>query len=843
MKITSPSHSKKLPSIRAFLLKNVFLTIGLLTIVLVLAGEFLNYYVAQETKKRNLSASLAAIAAASKPDLEMGDMISVRRLLSSSIDSGALLAIKITDRKSNSIVFSYPYYPEGWKPELDMMWDTFDVNAENGIDNWTFSGAVEAASKNFFFTTQRAFLYGSLLLTLAVFTLLIYKFTAKLRRDIETIDHAIFELQNVNSSTFLLSSPKVFTAETERTLLHASVVLEKLRQLLEVEKKAAVSIGIARTTQSLAHDVRKPLTMVEMILNLAANMPSGNEAKEFIQNAIPEIRQAKASVEGMLQDVMQIGSDSKPTLEETAVESLVASCVNEVFRVYPEALVKLEYALQHTGNLRIDTNRLSRVCSNIAGNAVQAMKPNGTLSFASRNLPQNEWSEAERASGHGAFIELRIRNTGSCIPKEHLEKLFDAFYTFNKKGGTGLGLAIAKKNVGEHGGSIRCESETNSQFPAGFVEFIFTLPSTHFKVSESSKDSENSKVSENSESVKSDSFLPAHSSEIQSNLSAFKQLQPNYVETTEAQIEHELAEKLKERQSKNLSTPRILIVDDEAVYRNAFEELLRRGNELVASIPFATAHNSASAYEQISKFKPTILIQDIDLGATSHNGIQIIKHVRLQKFEGKICVHSNRFFMGDRNEAVLAGADLVLPKPMSRSHLLKFILASLQNDSLKPTDAKIEPRIENIEKMEKIERVHTSPVPTPAHSEKLKFAYIDDSRTMLVGMRMRVGDSATLHEFQSTQAFFETCKSDDSFLTSLNFIVTDYHFAPSDPHNGLSFCKELRTLGFAKPILVASDAELSAEELTTAGASKMIPKTLENWDELNREYESVSSQF
>jgi hypothetical protein len=106
---------------------------------------------------------------------------------------------------------------------------------------------------------------------------------------------------------------------------------------------------------------------------------------------------------------------------------------------------------------------------------------------------------------------------------------------------------------------------------------------------------------------------------------------------------------------------------------------------------------------------------------------------------------------------------------------------------------------------------------------------------------MLVGDSATLHEFQSSQPFFAKCKNYDSFLQSLNFIVTDYHFAPSDLYIGLSFCKEFREFGFAKPILIAFDAELSADEIKTAGAIKMIPKTLENWDALKEEYESTLS--
>ncbi len=73
-------------------------------------------------------------------------------------------------------------------------------------------------------------------------------------------------------------------------------------------------------------------------------------------------------------------------------------------------------------------------------------------------------------------MELRLANSGSYIPPESLEKLFDSFFTSGKKGGTGLGLAIAKKIVELHGGKIYCVSEKSEIFPTGMVEFVFTLP-------------------------------------------------------------------------------------------------------------------------------------------------------------------------------------------------------------------------------------------------------------------------------------------------------------------------------------------------------------------------------
>jgi DNA-binding NarL/FixJ family response regulator len=198
--------------------------------------------------------------------------------------------------------------------------------------------------------------------------------------------------------------------------------------------------------------------------------------------------------------------------------------------------------------------------------------------------------------------------------------------------------------------------------------------------------------------------LPKHSEEIRIKLNAFKQKEATLVEISETNAEYELIEKLKILKEHNLTFPRILMTDDEPLYRNGFESLLRRGHEFFKEIPFSTAQNSNEAYQMIEKFKPDIIIQDIDLGSNSHNGIQIIKNLRSSNFMGKICVHSNRFLMGDQNEAILSGADLVLPKPMSRAHLLKLISSCLgevkrmntkNEKKLKPKHLSIARQLEN----------------------------------------------------------------------------------------------------------------------------------------------------
>ena len=207
---------------------------------------------------------------------------------------------------------------------------------------------------------------------------------------------------------------------------HYNKVSLRVSMLEEEVEKARTFAAIARTTQALAHDIRKPMTMFSMIAQAVERTSDPGAARELLRASIPEIKMAIQSVNGMIADVLEVGADSNINPEETDPASLVESCLGEVFRIYPESNIDLSFDFAHKHTIMIDTFKINRTFVNIAVNAVQAMNGKGAMWFRTRDTIR----------GSRSFVEFCIGNSESYIPPESIKHLFDAFFTQNKKGGT-----------------------------------------------------------------------------------------------------------------------------------------------------------------------------------------------------------------------------------------------------------------------------------------------------------------------------------------------------------------------------------------------------------------------
>lgn len=265
----------------------------------------------------------------------------------------------------------------------------------------------------------------------------------------------------------------------ERAIEFRRTVLEKQR--LEQEKDDFVSM--------LSHDLKNPITAVIGSIDIMREGrlgPVNGEQAEYLQSAIDSCNEVVAMIDNLL-DIHRFEAGRMPlNVRLDDVQGIIASVVSRMEMLALREEVKLCSELAaDLPIMAMDRRALSRVLANLLGNAFKFTPVGGTVTVAGRTMTTQEAEQLEIPSyirnsspdllSHDRFLFLGVRDTGSGIPEEDLESIFDRFVqsrqSVRAQGGAGLGLAFCKLAVQNLGGAIWVRSTLGEG-----SEFIILLP-------------------------------------------------------------------------------------------------------------------------------------------------------------------------------------------------------------------------------------------------------------------------------------------------------------------------------------------------------------------------------
>ncbi len=225
-------------------------------------------------------------------------------------------------------------------------------------------------------------------------------------------------------------------------------------QLLEQEK----DVAIGRTAAHLAHDVRRPLDQMNLILN---RVSAGEMSPEFLKVAKQDVEFAITSVNNQINDIMNFNRSRDIILMPVSLYTILSASLKQVLTIKKNIALEIKYDFNASRKILGDESRLANVLTNLISNAVEAIqdlgrKTSGVIKFTTF-VDKN------------TFV-LKVFNDGPHIPKEILPDIFKPLFTHGKNKGTGLGLASVAKIIQVHGGEVFVENVLS-----GGVEFKIVL--------------------------------------------------------------------------------------------------------------------------------------------------------------------------------------------------------------------------------------------------------------------------------------------------------------------------------------------------------------------------------
>jgi signal transduction histidine kinase len=255
---------------------------------------------------------------------------------------------------------------------------------------------------------------------------------------------------------------------------------EQQKLQLAIEKLQALEQQQKQYIGNISHEFKTPLTSIKAYVEL---LDMYKDDPQLLDDATSNIGKETERLYEMVEKVLHLSAlekyDFENQAEDVEVRALLEDACGRMRGKAEKFALNMELALL-PAVIRSDRESLMHIFINLLDNAIKYNVPGGIIRV-SNELRMQE-SQAV----------IRIFNSGTPIPDEAREKIFEPFYTVNKDrarktGGTGLGLSLVKQFVEKQGGTITLLPGDPKHGEGTTFQLIFPLAHSSLQVGNKSE--------------------------------------------------------------------------------------------------------------------------------------------------------------------------------------------------------------------------------------------------------------------------------------------------------------------------------------------------------------------
>jgi len=218
-------------------------------------------------------------------------------------------------------------------------------------------------------------------------------------------------------------------------------------QLTQADKMSSIGLLAA----GVAHEVNTPLAVISSYAQMLAKQLTGDERKSALLEKIT--RQTFRASE-IVNNLLNFSRTSGSEFGEIDINKVIHDTLTLLEHQFRTARIEVQHQFAaELPPIQGNAGRLQQVFLNLFLNAKDAMPKGGKLTVATTN---------------GARVSVSVSDTGSGIAPEHIDRIYDPFFTtktapsHGQSRGTGLGLSVTYGIIQEHAGKIRVESQAGA---------------------------------------------------------------------------------------------------------------------------------------------------------------------------------------------------------------------------------------------------------------------------------------------------------------------------------------------------------------------------------------------
>jgi PAS domain S-box-containing protein len=238
-------------------------------------------------------------------------------------------------------------------------------------------------------------------------------------------------------------------------LINTDVTEEKKleAQLLRAQRLE----GIGTLAGGIAHDLNNVLTPIMMAVNMLRESAPDADSRHLL-DVVEKSAQHGA---GLVRQVLAFARGADGERAEIQPKLVIQDVVTLLRETLPRA-ISLEMDVPgELWHVVADSTQLSQVLMNLCVNARDAMSGGGQLRISAQNVTVSDMLAQLNPGAHpGPHVLLTVKDSGSGIPRELINRIFDPFFTTKVAGkGTGLGLSTVMGIMKAHDGFLQVQSE------------------------------------------------------------------------------------------------------------------------------------------------------------------------------------------------------------------------------------------------------------------------------------------------------------------------------------------------------------------------------------------------
>jgi signal transduction histidine kinase len=230
-------------------------------------------------------------------------------------------------------------------------------------------------------------------------------------------------------------------------------MVSKLKQAMQEQDRLSRLAATGELAATLAHEIKNPLNAIGGAASYIKENFKGALIREFLQIISEEV----SRINKLTTTLLSFAKPVMPEKQRVDINKLVKETLELLSQDIREDGINLKTDLQNNlPPVNCDPNHIKQLLINLLLNAFDAVDGSGEILVKTEILDGN--------------LFLSVKDNGTGIKKEHMDQIFNPFFT-TKTRGTGLGLAISKKIAKEHGGDLSVES-----VPGKGSKFTLSIP-------------------------------------------------------------------------------------------------------------------------------------------------------------------------------------------------------------------------------------------------------------------------------------------------------------------------------------------------------------------------------